>query len=123
MTELLRQVEILRAACCIAGLDGNVDDAERAILERLAREVGVGQASLHAMIERARTDRNFYTAQFRVLKADPESTIRTLFAVAVADSALTQDERVILAHFADRLGMTSERFAEVLADAERDKES
>jgi len=60
MTDAMRQVELLRAACCVAGVDGHASDAEQLILQRLADEAGVGAASLSAMIELAETDEQFY---------------------------------------------------------------
>ena len=35
----MAKVEVLRAACCIAGADGNVDDGELVLLKRLAAKV------------------------------------------------------------------------------------
>ena len=40
------KVELLRAACCVAGIDGEIDEAEFAVLKKLADDVGVGDASL-----------------------------------------------------------------------------
>jgi len=115
----MRKVEILRAACCIAGVDGEVCDQEHPLLVRLAREAGVGAASLSAMIERAREDRSFFEKQFDVFKTDPDETMKILFRVAVADGVLTQAERVVLGHFAQKLGQPEERFEALLAAAER----
>ena len=36
MTDAMRQVDLLRAACCVAGADGETSDSERRVLQRLA---------------------------------------------------------------------------------------
>lgn len=110
----MSKVEMLRAACCVAGLDGRVGNRERAILEKLAREVGAGQASLEAMIHRAKTDSRFYEELFNGLTANAEPTIRLLLMVAAADRVITADERIIIGLFAKRLGMTHERYDQLV---------
>lgn len=114
----MAQVQILRAACCVAGIDGNVAPEELPLLQRLAQAAGVGGASFKAMLEQAQGDPNFYQQQFRVLKTDPEVTMKVLFAIAMADCRLREEERVILRYFADQLGMSPERFDQYLAAAE-----
>ena len=59
MSDAMRQVAILRAACCVAGADGHTSDAEQRVVKRLADEAGVGDASLEAMIERFPKDLEF----------------------------------------------------------------
>lgn len=115
----MQDVEVLRAACCVAGIDRNVCEREHPLLKRLAAAAGVGMTSLNAMIERAKTDSGFFEKQFDIFKSDSEATMKTLFRVAVADGVLTQSERVVLQHFAAKLGMTTERYAELLAAAEK----
>jgi len=114
----MADVDMLRAACCIAGLDKEIHDKERAMLKKLAKEVGVGEVSLNAMIDRAANDSDFYQEQFRILKAEPEKTMRRLFAVAVSDGQVTMEERVILRFFADRLKVDEAQFEKFLAQAE-----
>ncbi len=111
----MRKVEVLRAACCVAGADGEVTDAERRLLQQLADEVGVGAASLAAMIERATTDEKYYADQFRVLKSDPEQTLQLLFQVAIADRRLSRDECLCLKRLARRLELPDEQFDRWLA--------
>lgn len=113
----MADVEALRAACCVAGLDGEIEERERKLLERLAQRAGVGSVSLRSMMETAVQDRNFYEKQFRVIRADPDRTIKTLLAVAVVDGELELEERVIIQYFADALGMTRERCDALIAAA------
>jgi tellurite resistance protein len=117
MSETMRRVEVLRAACCVAGVDGHTSPAEQRILNRLASEVGVGTASLSAMIEQAETDKAFYTEQFRVLKSDPKDTMQLLFRVAVVDAKLRKEEAAVLKRLAQRLGVPPERFDQWLKQA------
>jgi len=115
----MHRVEVLRAACCVAGIDGNVCDPEHPMLERLAQEAGVGGASLAAMINRAREDHSFFEKQFEIFKTDPDRTMKTLVHVAIADGVLDQAERVILCHFAEKLGLPGDRLDALFAAAEK----
>lgn len=115
----MRQVELVRAACCVAGIDGTICDREHPLLLRLANHAGVGGASLKAMADRAQADSSFFQKQFDIFKADPDETMKTLFQIAIADGVLKQSERVVLQHFAERLGMPMERYEELLAAAEK----
>jgi tellurite resistance protein len=108
--EAMRKVEILRAACCVAGIDGETDEKELAVLRDLAEEVGVGQTSLGAMIERAENDQAFYQEQFRVLKADPKETLKLLLSVALADGRLGNRESQVLKLLALRLDVDGDQF-------------
>ena len=112
----MRHVEILRAACCVAGQDGTISEQESTLLIRLADKSGVGQMSLNAMIDRAKQDPRFYREQFEVLTADPEKTVRVLLTIAAADGEISDGEQTVLAHVAERLGMSDERFAQLLAE-------
>ena len=114
------KLEILRAACCIAGLDRASDERELALLRALAKRAGVGAVSLDAMIESAREDPGAFDSHLEVLTTDADATMRTLFRVAIADGRLGTEERVVLQFFADRLGMEQTRFDQILRAAERE---
>jgi tellurite resistance protein len=115
----MSDVEVLRAACCVAGLDGKVTAEEQSLLQKLADKAGVGEVSLRAMTERAKGDHNFYQEQFRILHAEPNETMRTLLGVAVVDGSLSPDERVILQFFAERLGLQTPEYERLLRAAEK----
>ena len=117
MTEAMRQVELLRAACCVAGVDGRTSDAEQQILKRLAKEAGVGAASLSAMIELAETDKQYYEKQFRVLKADPQEAMQLLFRISLADASLRKDEAQVLKRLSRRLEVPAAQFDTWLGQA------
>ena len=117
MSQAMQKVEVLRAACCVAGADGKTTDAERRVLDKLAADVGVGFASLTAMIEQAETDQTFYKEQFRVLKSDPKQTMQLLFGVAVVDGELRRDEAAVLKRLADQLDVNGATFDKWLDEA------
>jgi tellurite resistance protein len=110
----IQRLDILRAACCVAGIDGDANEAQAAVLNRLAREVGVGKASLGAMIERAETDKTFHEAQFKVLEFEPKTTMATLLEVALADGELSASEADVLRILAGRLKIDSGMFEQLL---------
>ena len=111
------KVQVLRAACCVVGADGLTDPAERKIVEMLAAEVGVGAASLEAMLQRAETEADYVKDQFRVLKANPKETMGTLFSVAVADKSLDDQELVTLQKLAAKLDVSDEQYGQWLVQA------
>ena len=108
------RVEVLRAACCVAGADGKAKPEELALLQRLADDVGVGKASFDAMVSRGEEDQNFYQKQFAVLKADPQQTMAILFQIAMADGQISEAETGILRGLADNLNVPEDIFNGVL---------
>ncbi|MDX1683481.1 MAG: hypothetical protein R3336_10190 [Phycisphaeraceae bacterium] len=120
---MMHEVEVLRAACCVAGLDKQVCEKERPLLEKIAERAGVGSASLTAMIERAERDQGFFEKQFEYLSADPDATIRLLLDIATSDGDLEDNQRVVIGFFADRLGMDPDRRDQLITAAEaRDRD-
>ncbi len=113
----VEQVEILRAACCVAGLGHKIKPAEAKIVDRLAKHVGVGKASLDAMIERSEEDSSWHEDQFRVLKTAPQESMSVLFQVALADGELEDEEIVVLRQLATKLGVSDEVFEQLVAKA------
>ena len=107
----MEQVEVLRAACCVAGADGNVSDQERDLILALAEGCGVGDASLQAMIERAQSDCSFCDEQFLILKSDPQESMAILLELAIADSRIDDSEKGMLQSFANRLNVPESVFA------------
>lgn len=116
----MEKVDVLRAACCVAGIDGAIGDPERQVIKRLADEVGVGRASLEAMMDRGQRDAEFYREQFRVLKVDPQESMAVLLEVALADGALNQREVGVLEALSQKLAMPPSVFAALVARVNRD---
>ena len=111
------KVQVLRAACCVAGVDGLADPVEQKIIDTLAAEVGVGAASLEAMLQRATTEPDYVEDQFRVLKADPKETMGLLFSVAIADKKIEEHELTVLKKLAKKLDVSDEQYEFWLAEA------
>lgn len=112
---IMLDVEILRAACCLAGIDREISDAERRVLTELAATAGVGQASFEAMMARARRDPEFYKDQFKLTQKDPEKAIMALLRVAFADGRLGNRERQLVVHFAEKVKLDRGRLDAMLA--------
>ncbi|MDA0281890.1 MAG: TerB family tellurite resistance protein [Planctomycetota bacterium] len=114
MSESMRQVDLLRAACCVAGADGETSERERRVLQRLADQAGVGAASLSAMIECAETDEQFYANQFRVAVDRPKEVLQLLFKIAIVDGRLRKEEAVMLKRLSKLLEVEPAQFDEWL---------
>ncbi|MCP3905253.1 MAG: hypothetical protein GY715_16630 [Planctomycetes bacterium] len=123
MRAVFDELEILKAACCVAGLDGSIDDRERDLVRALAERAGVGAVSLEAMLVQAREEPERFEEHLQFLTANKDDAMKVLFRVAVADGRLGPEERVVLDFFADRVGMEQERFDALLRAAERAVES
>lgn len=115
----MQRVDVLRAACCVAGSDGSLADQEIGLVKKLAREVGVGQASLSAMIERSIRDENFHQEQFKILKENPQQCLATVLEVAMADGVVSETEQAILRSLADNLQVPTEVFDQLMANVNK----
>jgi len=105
-----QRVEILRACCCVAGADGETTENELQHIKRLAEGVGVGDASLNAMIARAERDQEFFKQQFNILKADPLECLDALLQVTVANGQVKESEFEILKGLANQLEISEDDF-------------
>ncbi len=113
------QVDVLRACCCIAGADGKASDKESVLLQKFAKQIGVGKASLDAMIQRAETDQEFYKQHFTVLKAEPTKTLAMLFEVAMADGQIEDTELNMLRGLAINLEVPPDAFEQIRVAARK----
>ena len=116
---LMEQVDVLRAACCVAAADGEVTDAEANVIERIAKKAGVGGASREAMLEMALTSPKFLESQFRFLMRDSERAMKVLLLVAAADGVIAESEKLLATEFANRLEIDEERFRLLIRAAEQ----
>lgn len=117
----MQRVDLLKAACCVAGADG-VSTSEISIVDKLANDIGVGKASLDAMLARAARDPDFYREQFKILKEEPNHCMNTLMQVALADGSITENETKVLGNLANQLGMEPAVFSELLEEAKSGSE-
>ena len=116
MMNPMQKVDVLRAACCVAGIDGQPNNAERVVIDKLAGEAGVGQASLNAMIDRGATDPEFHREQFCILKAQPQKTMAALLEVAMADGHLSENETNVLRALSEKLSVPTNVFEQLLSN-------
>ena len=114
-----QKIDLLRAACCVAGVDGDASDAELNVIDKLVRETGVGKASLQAMIDRSIKDHDFYKEQFRVLKDNPGESITYLLQVAMADGKLTDGEIHILEKLSQSLDIPAADFQKLISQVSK----
>lgn len=110
-----QRIDLLRAACCVANADGNAGEPEMAIVRKLIKEVGVGRASVEAMMDRAKTDPAFCEDQFRILKSDPSDAMMFLLQIAMADGVLSEEEVRVLQSLANNLEIPDEVFDKLIA--------
>ena len=94
-----------------------VTDAERELISKLGSMRGVGQASLQAMVERAKTDCAFCDEQFQILKTEPQETMAILLELAMVDGKIDVSEQDLLQSFAKRLNVPENIFAALLDKA------
>ncbi|USN99757.1 MAG: hypothetical protein H6810_03600 [Phycisphaeraceae bacterium] len=102
---VMEEVELVRAACCVAGVDGEVTERERAVLQRLAERAGIGAASLKAMMDLAKTDEHFRDDQLEMVHADPAKSFETLYRVARIEREVPREECDLLIRFGHKLGL------------------
>jgi len=110
----IQKVDVLRAACCVAGADGETDEQEMSLLLKLAADVGVGTASLDAMISRAESDVAFCEEQFRFLKDDPSECVAIMMQVASVNGVVGDQEQQVLQKLANNLGISPAIFTQLL---------
>lgn len=112
------EVELLRAACCVAGLDGQVTEEEEQLLRDLKEHAGVGEASFQAMLDRARNDPDYYEDVLDVVRPNAEQVLQLLARVAAADGEVSTTEREMIHTFAERLGIEKDHVKQVLTAAD-----
>jgi len=85
-----------------------------ALVQKLIKEVGVGRASVQAMMDRAKIDPAFCEEQFKILKSDPSDAMLFLLQVAMADGKLTEGEVRVLQTLANNLEVPVEVFDKLI---------
>ncbi len=106
-------VDLLKAAVCVAGLDGEITDDETEVLIHLAHRAGVHDDHLTDLMAKARIDNELLNEQLSVVRADPEVTIGVLCHVAAVDGEVSGDERAVIHQFGVLLGISRDRMAEI----------
>lgn len=104
---------ILKAACCVAGVDDEVHHLEAPILKKLAKRCDVTLKTLTGWLDQARSNTVFYNEQFAIVRAKPDEAVKIMFLVAMADGFITEDEKSVIRHLARKLGMDDLRFRKI----------
>ena len=107
------QIEILRAVVVLAAADGVIAPSEKGLMQRLAKRIGVGEASLNAMIARAKEDSSVREELFRRNMSQPEKVMELLVAVARIDGEISSEEREVLVQIMGSLEIPVERFSDI----------
>ena len=110
-----QRIDLLRAACCVANADGDAGEPEMALVGKLIKEVGVGRASVQAMMDRAKIDPAFCEDQFKILKSEPAEAMLFLLQVAMADGKLTDEEVRVLKTLANNLEVPDDVFDKMIS--------
>ncbi len=109
MTDL-EKLELLKAALAVAAADGKLMRSEKGVVEGLAARVGVGRASLDAMM--ASAERGESLAYDIVMQSEQSArtALELLVAEARIDGEITRKERSLLAWIGTRLGIKGDEF-------------
>jgi len=113
MPPIHEQVELLKALIALAAADGKISQSERGLLSGFAARVGIGSASLEAMIERALADPSVRDDLFHRAMSNPELALEMLVATARLDGNITNNERDLLIHVRGILDIPMDNFAQV----------
>lgn len=112
------QTEILKAACCVAAVGGEIKPGDTHVLRRLVESTGVRESSYYTMIDRAVNEPGFYRKQVQLLTKDVESSLITLIDTAAPNGHVCPDERNTLQRFAEKLGVRQGRFRQMVRAVE-----
>jgi tellurite resistance protein len=104
---------MLRAVVVMALADGEISPGEKGLLKGLADRVGIGQASLDAVIDRARNEPSMRDDLFHRGVENAETALELLVGAARLDGEITDEERELLVHLMARLNVPTERFSEI----------
>lgn len=111
----IEKLDLLKAALAVAAADGEFKPSEMGVVLGLAARVGVGKASLDAMMAAAKRGDSLAS---NIVMQSPESArtaLELLVAEARIDGEITEKERGLLAWLATRLGIKGEEFQAIYA--------
>jgi len=109
----IEKLELLKAALAVAAADGELRRSEMGVVEGLAARVGVGQASLDAMMAAAdRGDSLAYDIAMQSKKS-ARTALELLVAEARIDGEISDKERRLIAWIAMKIGIKGDEFQSV----------
>lgn len=106
----MEDLELLKAALSVAVADGELTRSEMGVIQGLATRVGIGQASLDAMMDMAKEDSSLAD---NVMIRSPDKArqaFELLVAQARIDGEIVNEEREVLVRIAASLKITGEAF-------------
>ena len=106
----MEDLELLKAALVVAVADGEIRRSEMGVVQGLAERIGVGRASLEAMIEAAEQDDSIADNILIRSKERAHTAFELLVAQARIDSEISNEERSVLVRVASSLGITGNEF-------------
>jgi len=123
----IEELELLKAALAVAVADGEIRRSEMGVVEGLAMRLGVGRASLEAMLEAAQKDDS--TADNILIRSKERArrALELLVAQARIDGEISAEERNVIVRIATSLNLTGGEFQSIyeagIARADRLRES
>ncbi len=106
----MEDLELLKAALAVAVADGKVTRSEMGVIKGLALRVGVGQASLDAMMDSAQDDDSVADSLLIGSKEKARKAFELLVAQARIDGDISGEERDVLVRIAGSLKIAGEAF-------------
>ena len=123
----IEELELLKAALAVAVADGEIRRSEMGVVEGLAMRLGVGRASLEAMLEAAQKDDS--TADNILIRSKERArrALELLVAQARIDGKISAEERSVIVRIATSLNLAGGEFQSIyeagIARADRLRES
>lgn len=123
----LDKLELLKAALAVAVADGQVRRSELGVVMGLAARVGLGAASLEAMMNAAKRDPAYADSILMRSEDSARTAFELLVAEARIDGEISAEEREVLTRLAERLHISGDEFTELykagIARADRIRQS
>ena len=123
----IEELELLKAALAVAVADGEIRRSEMGVVEGLAMRLGVGRASLDAMLEAAQKDDSTTDNILIRSKERAQRALELLVAQARIDGEITAEERSVIVRIATSLNLAGDEFQSVyeagIARADKLRES
>lgn len=104
------KLELLKAVLAVAAADGEIRRSELGLIEGLAARVGLGRASLEAMLKAAERGDSLAYDIVMQSKDSARTAVELLVAEARIDGEITERERSLVVWIANKLGIKGDEF-------------